>query len=193
MSTDLESLRAEMLKWQDRRFDLLKHSTGVVTALLGFKLVAENSGATALSTSTWPLVSALLLLYLSASNTLTWYAGVANSKLAAYIKVFHEVSSTGEASPRWETRLSLLKRSGLDPQNLNRWITLVYLILGLVSVVLPFASAGFAYPDNVWLTVLLVCIVPFAITLTMVALYSYPREQFELDWKKLQQQERQDA
>jgi hypothetical protein len=133
------------------------------------------------------------LLYLSVSNLLTWYAGVANSKLAAYIKVFHESSAGAETTPRWESRLAALKRKGLDPQNLNRWIALVYLVLSLVSVALPLASAGFAAPDRLWLVVLLACVVPFVITLVLVAFYSYPREQFEIAWKRLQREERGDA
>jgi hypothetical protein len=193
MSVELQSLRAEMLKWQDRRFDLLKHSTGVVTGLLGFKLIAEQSGVVVSAASAWPLISAVLLLYLSAANLLTWYAGIANSKLASYIKVFHEDSHTENNAPRWESRLASLKRKGLDPQSLNLWITVVYFVLGLVSVALPLTSAGFATPDKLWLAILLISSVPFLATLVLVAWYSYPRQRYEAHWLQLKREEQENA
>jgi hypothetical protein len=182
-----------MLKWQDRRFDLLKHSTSVVTGLLGFKLIAERSGIAESTASVWPLISAVLLLYLSAANLLTWYAGIANSKLAAYIKVFHKGSGDESDSPRWESRLAILKKKGLDPQSLNLWITVVYLVLGLVSIALPFASSGFATPYISWLIALLVCSVPFVATLVPVAWFSYPRQRYEANWLQVQRDEQGNA
>src|SRR5947208_2340161 len=105
MSNEYETLRAEILKWQDRRFDLLKISIGLITGLLGLKLVVEYPS----KGDIWPLVSSVLLLYLSGANLLTWYAGVANSKLAAYIKVFHESDVGSAPAYRWESRLQRLK------------------------------------------------------------------------------------
>src|SRR5262249_4637530 len=131
VSAEYESIRAEILKWQDRRFDLLKLSISVVTGLLGLKLILDATGS-------WPIISSLLLLYLAGANLLTWYAGIANSKLSAYVKVFHEGQESPSIPMGWETRLAKLKTKGLDPQNLNRWIAVVYAVLAIISVVLPY-------------------------------------------------------
>jgi hypothetical protein len=64
---------------------------------LGFKVIVEKPELSDTTAPVWPLISAILLLYLSAANLLTWYAGVANTKLAMYIKVFHE--DTGAEGP----------------------------------------------------------------------------------------------
>ena len=63
MNREYEALRSEMLKWQDRRFDLLKLSISVVTGLLGFKLIVEKFDASSSGGTLWPLISAVLLLY----------------------------------------------------------------------------------------------------------------------------------
>ena len=181
MSAEFQAVRSEMLKWQDRRFDLLKHSTGVVTGLLGFKLIVEKSGLADTTAPVWPLISAILLLYLSAANLLTWYAGVANAKLGMYLKVFHD--------DQWESRLALLKEKGLDPQHLNRWIVVVYLVLGLVSVILPLASSGFTAPHCLSLVTLLACSIPFVLTLALVHWCSSPRKLYEDRWSQLRQDE----
>jgi len=71
VSGEYESLRAEILKWQDRRFDLLKLSISVVTGLLGLKLIFEKLDAPGSSSTLWPLISSILLLYLAGANLLT--------------------------------------------------------------------------------------------------------------------------
>lgn len=189
MNTEYSSLRREMLRWQDRRFDLLKLSTSVVSGLLGFRLVMlrfdEGDSARVL----WPLISSVLLLYLAGTSLLTWYAGVANSKIASYIKVFHDNLGGSSDLTHWESRLAALKSSGQDSGNLNRWIVVVYVTLGVVSVVLPYAAAGFAAPGP-WLYALAVCAAPFLATIVLVACYSYPRERFENMWIGLREEER---
>jgi predicted membrane channel-forming protein YqfA (hemolysin III family) len=193
MNDEYKALRSEMLKWQDRRFDLLKISISVVTGLLGFKLIVEKFDASSSSGALWPLISVVLLLYLAGANLLTWYAGVANSKIAAYVEVFHEAKESTPSSKRWEGRLRWLKSQGLDPHNLNRWITVVYVVLGVVSVVLPYAAADFARPSSWLFIALVISAVPFLITVVLVARYSYPRDDFLKHWRKLQEEENQSA
>ena len=189
MNPEYEALRSEMLKWQDRRFDLLKLSISVVTGLLGFKLIVEKFDASSSGGTLWPLISAVLLLYLAGANLLTWYAGVANSKPAAYVKIFHEAKELTPHPMRWEGRLQWLISNGLNPHSLNCWIAVVYVVLGVVSVVLPYAAADFA-PPGAWLYGLVICAVPFLITVVLVAGYSYPRDDFEKHWRKLQEEEK---
>jgi hypothetical protein len=202
MSEEYESLRAEILKWQDRRFDLLKLSTTIVTSLLGLKLIF---GAPA-SGTLWPLISSTLLLYLAAANLLTWYAGISNSILAAYIKVFHEKEPT---LFHWETRLDKLNKRQQHAhrrlveikaqwrQKVNRWLAALnlnvnhgiaglYFVLALVCILLPYATAKFQTPDRWWLWALLgTSATVFLATFILVVLFSYPRDYYERRWRQL--------
>jgi hypothetical protein len=186
MSDEYDTLRAEMLKWQDRRFDLLKISIGLVTALLGLKLVVEHPSKGEI----WPLVSSVLLLYLSGANLLTWYAGVANSKLAAYIKVFHESDDGTVPGYRWENRLQRLKEKGLDPQNLNIWITVVYLALAVLSVAIPYATSGSSHSGPGIHSVLPVAGLLFIASAILVVCFSYPRKRYENHWDEIKKEEK---
>jgi hypothetical protein len=90
---------------------------------------------------------------------------------------------------QWESRLALLKEKGLDPQHLNRWIVVVYFVLGLVSVILPLASSGFIAPHSLSLVALLACSIPFVLTLALVSRPA-PRKLYEDHWSQLRQGER---
>src|SRR5713101_544364 len=148
MSEEYEALRAEILKWQDRRFDLLKTSISVITGLLGLKLIFDKLEVPGPSGTLWPFISSTLLLYLAAANLLTWYAGTSNSILGAYIKVFHEGKES--TSVHWETRFEKLKAKGLYRQNVNQWIAVMNTVLAAICVVLPYAVTSFAWP-GLWL------------------------------------------
>ncbi len=175
-----------MLKWQDRRFDLLRISIGLITGLLGLKLVVEYPS----KGDIWPLVSSVLLLYLSGANLLTWYAGVANSKLAAYIKVFHESDVGSTPAYRWESRLQRLKDKGLDPQNLNIWISVVYVALAVLSVAIPFATANYSTAAPGICTFFPVSALLFVASAILVILFSYPRARYEAHWREIQEEEK---
>lgn len=123
------------------------------------------------------------------ANLLTWYAGVANSKLAAYIKVFHESEDDVAPAYRWEHRLQRLKERGLDPQNLNIWITVVYFALALLSVAIPYATAGYSHSGPGIRTFLPVSALLFIASAVLVVRFSYPRERYEAHWRKIQQEE----
>ena len=126
------ALRAEIKDWQDRRFTILTAAIGLVAAILGLK-VFDQPASTELAVG----ISVLLLLLLTSACVLTWYAGRANAKIAAYIVVFHERS--GESGSGWESRLADLKNKKLDPDrlNLNQVLISIYFVLGLVSVFYP--------------------------------------------------------
>lgn len=186
MSKEYEALRAEMLKWQDRRFDLMKMSIGLITALLGLKLVVDHPATEMI----WSLVSSVLLLFLSGANLLTWYAGVANSKLAAYIKVFHETTADDGSNYRWEGRLQRLKQKGLYPQNLNIWTTVIYIALAVLSVAVPSATANYSFSGIGACTFLPLSGVLFLISAFVVLRFSYPRERYEVHWKEIQKEEK---
>lgn len=124
MSTEYECLRSEIHEWQDRRFTVLVASIGFVTAILGLKIVDESAEA-----ESWPLVSSLLLAFLSAACALIWYTRRACAKIAAYLVVFHE--SECQSSSGWEERLQRLKERGLDFLDLDRTRAIATLFAGV--------------------------------------------------------------
>jgi hypothetical protein len=189
MSEEYQALRAEILKWQDRRFDLVKISISVVTSLLGLKLIVDKLETPDPNGDLWPLISSILLLYLAAANLIAWYASVSNSILAAYIKVFHE---EGESTTlRWETRLQKLRGKGYSRHNMNHWIAVLQSVLAIICIVFPYAAASFASPSLWLLGLIVISSAAFLTSLILVVLFSYPREKYEKSWRELRDGEAQ--
>ena len=77
MNEEYESLRQEILAWQNRRFTILAASITIVSAILGFGAVQKTTASIE-----WPLITSLLWFFLGSTTALTWYAGNANAKIA---------------------------------------------------------------------------------------------------------------
>ncbi len=135
MPDEYESLRAEVLQWQNRRFQLVGASITLVTGVLGLGLKELANG--------WSVISSLLLLVLTCAVFLSWYAGVTNTKIAMYLMVFHEQSGGPESQGSgWESRLYRLKnQQRKDPLALNDALVFIYFSLGVVSFFIPYAAA----------------------------------------------------
>ena len=174
MSEEYNALRAEMLAWQNRRFMILTASVSLVTGILGIDGVTDAG-----SDLGWGLVSSLLWFFLGSAAALTWYAGRANAKIAAYFIVFHEVESEG-----WETRLKKLKADGLDRFNLNRMVLLIYVGLGVLSFLIPWSVRGYQCPSAWHAVVLVVSGVWLGFSLWLLLL-PLPRGLYEQKWRDL--------
>ena len=197
MKTEYEILREEIIKWQDRRFELLKISITVVTGLLGFKLVTEHFSSAASNNVVWPYISAVLLLFLAATNLLTWYCGLANVKIASYLRVFHEANEFTTGQMQWESRLKRFDMSYLsylDKKNLNFWLAIVYFVLGIISVIIPWAAAEFVLPeDGLSIILLAFSVCCFAMVLTILSQHvdwRKQREIFEKKWSWVAEEEK---
>jgi len=173
VSKEFDALRGEMLAWQNRRFTVLTASTSLVTGILGLDGVMKGDAVL-----DWGLVSGLLWFFLGSSAVLTWYAGRANAKIAAYLIVFHEADSDG-----WETRLKLMKDQGLDWFNLNRVVLLIYVGLGILSFVVPWAVRGHQVATGWHIIVLVVTGGWFSFGLGLLLLPG-PRQRYEERWRK---------
>jgi hypothetical protein len=175
MTSEYESLRAEIKEWQDRRFTILTASIGLTTAILGFKAFDQPQ-----TTELWPL-SVLLLLLLSCACALTWYAGRGNAMMAAYLIHFHERPS--DSSDGWESRLSRLQLSGLDKLKLNQFLGFIYLLLAAVAVFVPVSQHPPSH--NGWI-VLSIAIAFFVSTLLLLMLASSQTKRYFLKkWEEL--------
>jgi len=181
MNTEYESLREEINAWQERRFTVLAGSVALVTGILGLKIIGESKPS-----ENWTWASALLLALLASACALTWYAGRANAKIAAYLIVFHE--STRDPLAAWESRLRALKESGRDWWNLNRLIILTYLGLALLAVLAPMLSHLEYRLVCMDYVALIVAGVLFVVTVVLLGLPS-PKEHYTILWTDLKRKE----
>lgn len=83
LNNEYDSLRQEILNWQDKRFTMVSGSIILVTAILGI-IVKNNTSISG------EILSSVLLAFLTCVCLLTWYFGTSNSRLGAYIEVFYE-------------------------------------------------------------------------------------------------------
>jgi len=171
MDAEYESLRQEIQAWQNRRFTILAASITLVSAVLGLDVVQKTTVSVQ-----WPLVTSLLWFFLGSTTTLTWYAGRANAKIAAYLIVFHEKENFG-----WESRLKKLKESGLDWFNLNRMIFLIFFGLGILSLVIPW-SIRCSQLIAKWHILLLVSVGAWFIFSLILLIWGYPRQNYKEKW-----------
>ena len=128
MNFEYESLRNEIHSWQSRRFTILAASISLITGILGIDAIKKGGPSIE-----WPLISSLLWFFIGSASSLTWYAGCANKKIAAYIILYHEKEEG------WESRLASLKKSGFDWYNLNRMLFIIYFGLSLLALLIPWA------------------------------------------------------
>ncbi len=121
---EYERLGQEILKWQDRRFTVL---SGTVTLVVGFVAYALQHP------TSWAVREAVTLVFmlLALASAFSWYAGIGNSRVGAYLDVYHGSS--------WESVLRGLSGQGKWVSRremlfaLNKLIALVYLVLAVGS------------------------------------------------------------
>lgn len=171
VSEEYQALRQEILEWQTRRFTIVSGAIVVVTAVLGW--ITQNPDEWP-----WAIASTVLLAPLACACYLTWLFGSFNTRLGTYVEVFHE-STEGRSG--WEKRNREF-RTGREILNLNTALALVYLVLGGVSVCVPIAVAkgdtsGFQF------AVFALSATVFVSTILLVALHSYPRDDYVTKWK----------
>lgn len=178
MKTEFEALRAEMLAWQNRRFLILALSISLVTGILGLDGVSDLT-----SRLEWTLVVSLLFYLLGTAEALTWYAGLANAKAAAYLIVFHEANPAG-----WESRLKELTDSGLNRISLNVMVALIYAGLGVLSLVIPIGLREVEVADGLYIWALAFSGAWFLFGLYLL-LRPLPKDYYEKLWGNIKAQE----
>ena len=117
MNTEFEALRNAIVQWQARRMALVGFSVAILTAFLGLSKTFSSS-------IPWPLISLLLLLFISVICYLSAYCGMASKKIGAYIEVVIERNSPDF---NWETlnskfRQNFKKVCGREIRDLNKML-----------------------------------------------------------------------
>jgi len=180
MDKEYECLHEEILNWQDKRFTLVSASIILVTTALG--LVSEGK-----NTWPWEIVSSIILAFLFCVCLLTWYFGTSNARLGAYIEVFYETAD--QPYYRWHTRNRAFKHEILLYRFLsfNSCLALIYLVLGVSSIVIP---SKFQFPTNSnFLYLLLTLFLLFLVTIVLLIGFSYPRKRYVSYWQKVKERE----
>lgn len=176
---EYDTLREEILLWQEKRFTIVSGSILIVTAALGWITKDPISWP-------WEIISIILLAFLFCASILTWFFGVSNSRLGAYIEVFYEADNP---EYQWHVR----NRKFKDDKILYRYLSLngclasVYLVLGIISVVIP-SKLNFLQKSDY--TILLIMVVSFyLISLILLIGFSHPKQRYVDYWEDMKKME----
>jgi|SRR5215216_3149501 len=212
------AIRAEILQWQNYRFLTLTVTGAVIAAF--FSIMAKDySNGTNTPTEFTDISKVLALLGLSSllacAMAITLYAGRGNQKLGTYLMVFYEERDTvdGDRGIGWERRFEDFgERAPGELQrrerSLEKWLTLnrlfgvIYLILGVGSVLLLYdflkipLLPHFQVPPVQWPNVLLLLLYIFllpvllmAVTLLIFLFLSPPRATYRAIWRDIREYE----
>ena len=176
---EYELLRIEMMEWQNRRFAIVGISITLVSALLG-------AGQVAGAKLPWEFVTVLGLFFLSVACLLTAYCGIANTKLATYLQVYHEVEGSRF---RWETRLEAFPSVIGRFENLNQHISMIYLVLAVLTLCLPPLLLGSPLGGKYHLVPVVMMTLIFCLALVWLFRSQGRREAFKAHWQQIAQQE----
>lgn len=179
MDKEYESLREEILNWQEKRFTLASASIVLITTALGFISEGKN-------TWPWEVSTSIILVFLLCVCLLTWYLGTSNARLGAYIEVFYE---TEDQPYRWHRRNRLFKDDFFLYKILhfNSCLALIYLVLGISAIVVPLK---FGLPiDRKFLYLLIPLIFLFFTMIVLLIGFSYPRKRYVAYWQKVKEME----
>lgn len=187
MPEEYESLRKEILEWQNRRFLLVAASITLVTGVLGLGLNALGN--------LWVIISSLLFLFLACATILSWYAGKANAKIGAYLIVFHEEAGRSEGQGAgWESRLARIKnKPWVDLLTLNHSLTAIYVALGIVSFIVPWLAARRPALTGGQSVLILFTAALLVGALLLLWQYSYPRADYIKYWREVKREEQNQA
>jgi Mg2+ and Co2+ transporter CorA len=139
---EYDSLKTEILAWQNRRVTVMTSSLTFVGAALG---VSVNFAPKGTDQFQWATLSSVLLFVLSCSMLFCTYAADASSRIGAYLQVFHSDAGRWEEIRGNALKSTLAKRAN----NLNGVLSVSFLTLGFATcVVASSLAAGGAFSMN---------------------------------------------
>lgn len=135
----------------------------------------------------WPLISILLLLFVSVVCYLSAYCGIASKKIGAYIEV---VIERNNAKLNWETLNSgfaekFKEVSGKKIGDLNKMLTNIYGVIGLISILFPpmiFKQTSFS---NIWYLFLILTVFLFVLSIFHLYRSQGKRKDYIKAWEKI--------
>jgi hypothetical protein len=147
----------------------------------------------------WFVVSFLLLIFLGCVALLTWFAGNGNVKMGTYVQVFHEQGKG------WHSRHSILRDMDgpsrgiqaqflkwVDKRRLDQLLAAPHLLLGLISLGLPWFGAsteGHRVPLPVcWVVLIVAGCLWFGLWLFLL-IFKTPSKYYTRMWKEIRENE----
>jgi hypothetical protein len=172
---EYDTLRAEIMEWQSRRFSVVTGSLVLAIGILGWAVSAPEKWS-------WAVVLSILFAMLTAASYLTWLMGLLNSSISTYLEVFHEecVKDIG-----WECRHRKFKRGFVTSK--DGYATL-YLGIGIISVFISFAICT-APPT---MPTIITCYIFAASFVSMIMILTFrprPWDKYIKRWKDIREAE----
>ena len=164
-----EHLRQEILQWQSRRLTVLTAVLVVVPGILGW--IAKSPGQLS-----WDIAAVFPLLFLACGSQLTWLFALNSITIGSYLELYCQSD--------WETRIRILWERFNFP-NLNSTLSLVYLVLGVVSVALP-AVLCQKEPTALGIGLFALALALYAASILNMAFRSYRRGDMISKWRSIE-------
>lgn len=165
-----ESLRNELLQWQNRRYIIFSSTLIFIAALLGWFISSDKD---------WNFYTAsiLPLLLIVGASFLTRNSTVYSVKIGTYFMVFY--------NDTWEISQGLFNKRANIIQT-NQYFAVFYLFTSILSNVILF------YETKVENLMQPICIFIAAWLFTLLAIYyvgikSYPREKYLDIWREIKE------
>lgn len=169
---EYESLRKEIIEWQNRRFTVASGSLVAIAAILGWILNKPNE-------LSWAIVASSILLIISIACFLSHLFGLSKTKISTYIEVFHE---TEQSKTCWERRQKRIKTASS-----RRAFALLYFFVGIFGI---FISVRFCKSSTFWEIVSFSIIsFLFLVALWMLGLKSPAYENYLKLWKEVKNED----
>lgn len=165
---EFKSLRDEILKWQEKRFEIMKAACVGLGVVVGGAVAQKNIWDWTLAVSA---VHVILALAAHLTRTCSYFTTMGG----AYIEVF--------LGGQWDAHSSAFRKKASVPQ-LNRVIAFIYLALGLTSNIICFtlcARNPFGPLTLLWLVSGIIMLG----SLIFLAKKSYQRDEIVNYWKEV--------
>lgn len=173
MEKEYETLRLEILQWQNRRFDIMAGSIIGTTAILGWIVSTPNNWS-------WAIAASIPLTFLSCACFLNCLFNRSVAVIGAYLEVFHP--------GKWNNRIRRFRAEQNKIMIVNTGFMSIYIALGAISIII----SGFVCLKTA--TIFEVSLLAFVSILFIIALlilykYSTPKESFLERWEKIRSEE----
>jgi hypothetical protein len=172
---EYETLRKEILQWQNQRFAIGTGSLVVVFAILGWAITASEKWA-------WPVLSSVILALLVLVAYLSWLMGLFSSRISTYLEVFHE---TDFMDLGWERRHRIPHRNFLTTKGAY---AALYFGLGVVSCAVSFTVCR-AAPTRQSFLLFGFFVLVFVLMLMVLIFKSHPWDRYLQQWRRIKASE----
>jgi len=175
MEKEYNTLREEIMHWENRQFTVIGINITLITIILGWIITKPSEW-------NWDVASTLLLLILTSGSYLLVLFNCFASKIGAYISVYHE-NGVG-----WESRVSEFDKK-LNFHSVRYALGILYLGLGIMSFSIPYKICSKSLSLVTLFLFFLICVI---LIITLILMVFTPRKNKYIKlWQELKIKENQ--